>query len=82
MKTLAFTIFLATIPTISMAQGGGSWLFGQNLEDRENDSAYQMEAAGWDVRVYEFTPVANENVTCIFISGSNGPFGFQCFEKE
>jgi hypothetical protein len=79
-KTIALASILAILAFPVFAQDG-SWLFGQSLEDRKNDSAYQMETAGWDVRVYEFTPEANSKYTCIMAFASKGPVGFQCIPK-
>lgn len=43
---------------------------------------YKVSTAGYDVRVYEWTPADNENVRCVFVAGAdgNGNAGVACYE--
>lgn len=45
------------------------------------DSATRLEVAGADLRIYEFTPETNKNVTCIFVAGSQKS-GLFCVPKQ
>lgn len=39
-------------------------------ETRNNTSAYNVEAAGWNVRVVEWVPTDNPNIRCMFAAGT------------
>ena len=45
---------------------------------------YKVEALGFDVRAYEWTPEYNENVRCVFVAGAdgNGNAGVACYPVE
>ena len=45
------------------------------------DATMRLEAAGWDLRVYEFTPQTADNMTCVFVAGHRKA-GLDCFPKE
>jgi hypothetical protein len=75
---LAAAIAIA-IPTTAMADW--SILSGQTFETVEPDSKYQLDTAGWNTRVYEWTPKSNPNVFCIAQFSEKGPVGMYCFEK-
>lgn len=49
--------------------------------DTKQSEKYKLEAYGFDLRVYEWSPKGNPNVVCVTAFGENGPVGLQCFEK-
>lgn len=60
------------------------WAFWGSMafKDRELDAAYKLPTAGYDVRVYEFTPKGNPGVSCVMpFAEKAGAVGIQCFEK-
>lgn len=60
------------------------WAFwgSMTFKDRELDAAYKLPTAGYDVRVYEFTPKGNPGVSCVMpFAEKAGAIGIQCFEK-
>jgi hypothetical protein len=44
------------------------------------DDVSRIETAGWDARIYEFTPNKAPNTLCIFVAGENKA-GLSCFDK-
>lgn len=59
----------------------GTWslLKGSQLDDHVTDESYNLPVAGIDLRVYEWTPKGNPNVTCVAAFGTDNPVGMQCF---
>jgi len=47
-------------------------------ETKANTSAYNVEAAGWNVRVIEWIPNDNPNYRCMFIAGTEKA-GSSCY---
>lgn len=45
------------------------------------DSATRVEAAGKDMRLYEFTPVTAKHMQCVFVAASRVG-GLECFPKK
>ncbi len=52
-----------------------------NSEQMHPDFTTRIESAGWDLRVYEFTPNSSTTTQCIFVAGTNKA-GLQCFDKK
>lgn len=52
---------------------GGVWEKASTFftTTRNNTSAYNVEAAGWNLRAVEWTPADNKNIRCVFVSGTN-----------
>jgi len=46
--------------------------------DTVQSNHYKLEAYGYDARVYEWTPLDNPNVRCVFIA-SNESSGASCY---
>ena len=46
----------------------------------EPDVKYNLETAGYNVRVYEFTPLTDPGATCV-MSFTNEKMGMFCFPK-
>jgi len=82
MNTLKLTaIFAALLVSgcsfISSEAGG---YLDPNTKQVVPDAAGRLEAAGSDLRIYEFTPQSADNIQCvIFTGGRKG--GISCFEK-
>lgn len=57
-------------------------LKNSSLPKGEATAGYTVPTTGLDVRVFEFTPKANSNITCVMAFGQTNPVGLQCFEKE
>jgi hypothetical protein len=51
-------------------------------ETKPADENYKLESYGYDLRVYEFTPMSNPKISCIALYGETGPTGIQCFQKS
>ncbi|MDB6179022.1 hypothetical protein PAF17_16135, partial [Paracoccus sp. Z330] len=74
---------VATILSIGTAQADlWSWSKNSKLEEKEGVSAYRVPTLGLDVRVYEWTPEGNPDVTCLMAWGTERPAGLQCFETK
>lgn len=39
-------------------------------DTKPNSATYNVDAAGWDVRVIEWTPESNPNIRCMFVAGT------------
>lgn len=62
---------------------GASW---SNLLTMGNSTIkptvkYDLETAGWDARLYEFTPAYNKDLSCIFVATEGGNGGLTCYER-
>jgi len=54
----------------------------QNNPLVEPDFEYEIDTWGYNSEVYEFTPRANKNYTCVFVMLDDGSdMGLQCFPK-
>lgn len=51
-----------------------------NAEQMHTDATTRIESAGWDMRVYEFTPRTAPNMQCVFVAGTRKG-GLACFGK-
>jgi len=43
---------------------------------------YKIDAYGYDVRAYEWTPETAPQTTCVMAFSESGPVGMQCFDKK
>jgi hypothetical protein len=50
------------------------------LPTKQPTTTYSVEAAGWNLRVYEWTPEHNPGVSCMFAAGSEKG-GVACYPK-
>ncbi|MCG7628375.1 hypothetical protein MHM88_11205 [Epibacterium sp. MM17-32] len=84
MKKIAIVAALSSLALLlPMASAdAGLWSAYKNgqLAPKEADSAYRVETLGLDVRVYEFTPESNEDVTCV-LTFTDATSTMQCFDK-
>ena len=51
-------------------------------EDKKPDHKYIVETYGYDVRVYEWTPKNNPDVSCVFVAGNENSSGVACYPKK
>lgn len=82
MKPLV-VLFCSLLLSTHAAAQSRDWSFwsGMTMDEKEPDAAYQLETAGWNTRVYEWTPETAPHVTCIAQFADAGPVGMQCFPK-
>ncbi|MEZ8167927.1 MULTISPECIES: hypothetical protein [unclassified Vibrio] len=52
-----------------------------NTKQLNPDDVSRIEAAGTDLRLYEFTPVTAPSKQCLFVAGERKG-GLTCFDKE
>ena len=81
MKLTIATIALGVITATSANAGLFDSAATSGWDTKESDK-YKLESYGYDLRVYEWTPKGNPNVTCITAFSKTGPVGLQCFENE
>lgn len=81
MKLTIATIALGVITATSANAGLFDSVATSDWKTKQSEK-YKLEAYGYDLRVYEWTPNGNPNVTCITAFGDSGPVGLQCFENE
>lgn len=80
MKTLlVLTALLAT--SLTANAGMKDSLLTAGWEDKEPTSKYKLDTYGYAVRVYEWTPDNNPNVSCVFVAGSTNSTGVACYTK-
>ena len=77
MIVMVLTLLLMFSGLIAVGCDGGSVLNGEQMNP---DSVHRLEAAGWDLRIYEFTPESAPEHTCVFAAG-NRKGGLDCFPK-
>lgn len=49
---------------------------------KEDVRKYKVSTYGYDVRVYEWTPLDNKNVRCVFVAGNENSSGASCYPVE
>lgn len=81
MKKLLILIVLIAFAPPAMAGFLTNMVAGEG-EKTEKSRRYALEAFGNDVRVYEWTPLENKNVRCVFVAGSQNSTGVACYEVE
>lgn len=84
MKAIAIlTAAAACLGLAATTADAGLWTMIKNgsLPSGKTDAEYTLPVSGLDLRVYEFTPKANRNVTCVVVYGTDTPAGLQCFAK-
>lgn len=73
-------MFLAVIAIGLMSCEDGGY-FSSDTKQGKSDDVMRLEAAGEDLRVYEFTPQTAPNKQCIFVAGTQKG-GLVCFDKN
>lgn len=66
------------ILTLTACDDGG--MFDQDTPTMNADEVTRIEATGFDLRLYEFTPKTEQNMRCVFVSGDKKA-GLDCFPK-
>lgn len=61
---------------------GWAWIGGQTFPEKKPEAAYRLKTAGWDTRVYEWTPEGAPGHVCVAQFAEKGPVGMQCFPKD
>ena len=76
-KTLYAVIAVASSIVLTGCDQGS--VFNSPL--MHTDQTSRLESAGWDMRVYEFTPRTSPNTQCVYVAGERKG-GLACFPKE
>jgi hypothetical protein len=79
-KVVLLTAALALTSTVATAG-----LFSSTVTsgwDTKQAVKYKVETYGFDLRVYEWTPEGNPDITCTTAFGEKGPIGLQCFPTK
>ena len=79
-QLMIMTALVATVATTASA-GLFDSVATRNWDTKESDN-YKLEAYGFDLRIYEWNPKGNPNVTCITGFSEVGSIGIQCFETK
>jgi hypothetical protein len=75
MKRLFIALAILFTPTLAIS--------AENLGKMEADSYYKVKAwTGFSPRVVEFSPKANPDYTCVFLTGMADVPGLSCFPKK
>ncbi|KKM13700.1 hypothetical protein LCGC14_1713630 [marine sediment metagenome] len=74
--TLGIVVVLLVSTYLFLDKG---WIF--MTKTIETDATVRIEAAGLDLRAYEFTPETAPHMTCIFVAGTQKS-GLFCFSKK
>ncbi len=83
-KILLISAMLVSLTSCSEDEGDRSgWEKFSTFfaETRSNTGAYNVEAAGWNVRVVEWVPKDNSNIRCVFAAGTEKA-GAACYEVK
>ena len=77
---LIFSAFLLGGVFIAKTAQAGLWeqLSTMDQPVKQPTAEYAVEAAGWNLRVYEWVPQDNTNVRCVFAAGSKKG-GVSCY---
>ncbi len=69
------------VPSTPVQAGLWDMVTTSDWETKELDAFYLLSVEGYDARAYEFTPEANPQMTCVFVT-SNKSSGVACFPKH
>jgi len=75
-----FGIMLSSISYVSTAEAGMFHSLMTNDWETVGTKHYKIEAYGYDVRVYEWTPKENPDVRCVFTAGHENSSGTACYK--
>jgi hypothetical protein len=79
-KVLLLTTAIALTSTVAAA-GIFSGAITSGWDSKEAKK-YKVETYGFDLRVYEWVPEGNPDITCITAFGEAGALGLQCFPTD
>lgn len=83
MKFLIAVLLILSVAACSPAQAG-LWdsAVTSDWPTKEAQVRYKVGVYGYDVRVYEWTPVDNKDVRCVFVAGNENSSGVACYPVE
>mgnify|MGYP001154969070 CR=1 FL=1 len=81
MKLALTTAAIATVIATSANAGLFDSVATKNWDTKATEK-YKIEAYGYDMRIYEWNPEGNPNITCITGFSEVGSIGLQCFKTE
>ena len=81
MKKLLLAGLLLTATSVTNA-GLFDTVATGNWPTKKPSAKYKVETYGYDIRVYEWTPKDNKNITCVFVAGNKNSSGVACYPKK
>lgn len=81
MKKL-LALFTAGILSLQANAGLFSSAITNSWDTKTPTGKYLLSTYGYDVRVYEWTPKDNKDVTCVFVAGQENSSGVACYPKK
>lgn len=81
MKKIIFTIITLFLTNTLYAEMTWSQIASWKNKTIKADAKYSIETEGYNVRVYEFTPLTDPGSTCI-MTFTNEKMGMFCFAKS
>lgn len=79
MKNLSRIAIMCGVVMLASCEDGS--YFNSETKQLKSDHVGRLEAAGGDLRIYEFTPQSRPDYTCIFVAGDKRS-GLQCIPKR
>ena len=73
-------IILITFIGLALTACDDGGMLDINTPQAKSDAVSRLEATGFDLRIYEFTPQTAAGMQCIFVAG-NQKAGLNCFPK-
>ena len=83
-KTLVVVLSLVAIMVFLASTQANAGLFDSAMTsnwDTVEGKSYKLDVYGFDARAFEWTPLDNPNVRCVFVS-SNKSSGVACYDIE
>ena len=83
-KTIVVVLSLVAITVFLTSTQANAGLFDSAMTadwDTVKGKSYKLEVYGFDARAFEWTPLDNPNVRCVFVS-SNKSSGVSCYDIE
>jgi len=79
LKTL-LVVGCLILPQVAQA-GLLSSIRSSNWETKDTVK-YKIDVMNFDVRIYEWTPIGNKNIRCVFAAGNQNSSGVACYKIE
>lgn len=77
---LIFGVCMASISGCTYVSSESGGYLDPNTKQVDPDITGRLEAAGGDLRIYEFTPQTAGHMQCVFVAGARKG-GLFCFQK-
>ena len=76
-------LLLSTLLLLPLSASAGMWTKLSTMGDEviKPTNTYNVEAAGWNLRVVEWVPKNNPNMRCVFAGGSKKG-GIACYPVD